>query len=56
MLALLTWTSVAASEANGVVDIASLGGAFPMLYGNVVAILSSGFHLYSNQFGSEQEV
>jgi len=43
MLALLTWTSVAASEANGVVDIASLGGAFPMLYGNVVAILSSGF-------------
>jgi len=43
MLSLLTWTSVAASEANGVVDIASLGGAFPMLYGNVVAILSSGF-------------
>jgi len=42
MLALLTWTSVAASEADGVVDIASLGGAFPMLYGNVVAILSSG--------------
>jgi hypothetical protein len=42
MLALLTWTSVAASEANGVVDIASLGGAFPMLWGNVVAILSSG--------------
>jgi len=42
ILALLTWTSVAASEANGVVDIASLGGAFPMLYGNVVAILSSG--------------
>ena len=41
-LSLLTWTSVAASEANGVVDIASLGGAFPMLYGNVVAILSSG--------------
>jgi len=43
MLALLTWTSVAASEADGVVDIGSLGGAFPMLYGNVVAILSSGF-------------
>ncbi len=42
MLSLLTWTSVAASEADGVVDIASLGGAFPMLYGNVVAILSSG--------------
>jgi len=42
MLALLTWTGVAASEADGVVDIASLGGAFPMLYGNVVAILSSG--------------
>jgi hypothetical protein len=42
MLSLLTWTSVAASEANGVIDIASLGGAFPMLYGNVVAILSSG--------------
>ena len=42
ILALLTWTSVAASEANGVVDIASLGGAFPMLYGNVVAILLSG--------------
>jgi Na+/proline symporter len=42
MLSLLTWTSVAASEANGVVDISSLGGAFPMLYGNVVAILSSG--------------
>ena len=42
MLSLATWTSVAASEANGVVDIASLGGAFPMLYGNVVAILSSG--------------
>jgi SSS family transporter len=41
-LSLLTWTSVAASEANGVIDIASLGGAFPMLYGNVVAILSSG--------------
>ena len=42
MLSLATWTSVAASEANGVIDIASLGGAFPMLYGNVVAILSSG--------------
>ena len=42
MLSLATWTGVAASEANGVVDIASLGGAFPMLYGNVVAILSSG--------------
>ena len=42
ILALLTWTSVAASESGGVVDIASLGGAFPMLYGNVVAILSSG--------------
>jgi len=41
-LSLATWTGVAASEANGVVDIASLGGAFPMLYGNVVAILSSG--------------
>nr|AIE94891.1 urea active transporter [uncultured marine thaumarchaeote AD1000_54_E04] len=41
-LSLITWTGVAASEANGVVDIASLGGAFPMLYGNVVAILSSG--------------
>ena len=42
MSSLATWTGVAASEANGVVDIASLGGAFPMLYGNVVAILSSG--------------
>jgi len=42
VLSLTTWTSVAASEADGVVDIASLGGAFPMLYGNVVAILSSG--------------
>jgi len=43
MLSLLTWTSVAAAEsATGTVDIASLGGAFPMLYGNVVAILSSG--------------
>ena len=42
LLALLTWTGVAASESGGVVDIASLGGAFPMLYGNVVAILSSG--------------
>ena len=42
MLSLLTWTSVAASEADGVIDVASLGGAFPMLYGNVVAILSSG--------------
>jgi len=42
MLSLATWTGVAASEANGVVDIASLGGPFPMLYGNVVAILSSG--------------
>ena len=42
MLSLLTWTSVAASEADGVVDIASLGGPFPMLYGNVVAILMSG--------------
>ena len=41
-LSLLTWTSVAASEADGVVDIASLGGPFPMLYGNVVAILMSG--------------
>ena len=42
VLSLTTWTSVAASEADGVIDIASLGGAFPMLYGNVVAILSSG--------------
>jgi len=42
MGSLATWTSVAASEANGVVDISSLGGAFPMLYGNVVAILLSG--------------
>ena len=42
ILALITWTSVAAAESGGVVDIASLGGAFPMLYGNVVAILSSG--------------
>jgi hypothetical protein len=43
MLSLLTWTSVAAAEsATGTVDISSLGGAFPMLYGNVVAILSSG--------------
>ena len=41
-LSLLTWTSVAASEADGVVDIASLGGPFPMLYGNIVAILMSG--------------
>ncbi len=41
-LSLATWTGVAASEADGVVDIASLGGPFPMLYGNVVAILSSG--------------
>jgi SSS family transporter len=42
MLSLATWTGVAASEADGVVDIASLGGPFPMLYGNVVAILMSG--------------
>jgi Na+/proline symporter len=42
VLALITWTSVASAESGGVVDIASLGGAFPMLYGNVVAILSSG--------------
>jgi Na+/proline symporter len=42
MLSLLTWTSVASAESGGVIDIASLGGAFPMLYGNVVAILSSG--------------
>jgi len=42
ILALLTWTGVASAESGGVVDIASLGGAFPMLYGNVVAILSSG--------------
>ena len=42
VLALITWTGVAASLSDGVVDIASLGGAFPMLYGNVVAILSSG--------------
>jgi len=43
ILALLTWTSIAAAESpTGTVDIASLGGAFPMLYGNVVAILSSG--------------
>ena len=42
MLSLLTWTSVASAESGGVVDIASLGGAFPMLYGNIVAILSSG--------------
>jgi SSS family transporter len=41
-LSLATWTGVAASEADGVVDIASLGGPFPMLYGNIVAILSSG--------------
>ena len=43
VLALITWTSIAAAESpTGTVDIASLGGAFPMLYGNVVAILSSG--------------
>jgi len=43
VLALITWTSIAAAESpTGSVDIASLGGAFPMLYGNVVAILSSG--------------
>ena len=43
ILALLTWTSIAAAESpTGTVDIASLGGAFPMLYGNVVAILLSG--------------
>ena len=43
ILALITWTSIAAAEsATGTVDIASLGGAFPMLFGNVVAILSSG--------------
>jgi len=42
ILALMTWTGVASAESGGVVDIASLGGAFPMLYGNVVAILSSG--------------
>ncbi len=43
VLALITWTGVAAGEsATGTVDIASLGGAFPMLFGNVVAILSSG--------------
>jgi len=42
VLALITWTGVASAESGGVVDIASLGGAFPMLYGNVVAILSSG--------------
>ena len=42
ILALITWTGVASAESGGVVDIASLGGAFPMLYGNVVAILSSG--------------
>jgi len=44
ILALLTWTSIAAAESpTGTVDIASLGGAFPMLFGNIVAILSSGF-------------
>jgi len=42
ILALITWTGVASAESGGVIDIASLGGAFPMLYGNVVAILSSG--------------
>ena len=42
VLAIITWTGVASAESGGVVDIASLGGAFPMLYGNVVAILSSG--------------
>ena len=42
MLSIITWTGVASAESGGVVDIASLGGAFPMLYGNVVAILSSG--------------
>ena len=42
ILALMTWTGVASAESGGVIDIASLGGAFPMLYGNVVAILSSG--------------
>jgi Na+/proline symporter len=44
ILALITWTSIAAAESpTGSVDISSLGGAFPMLFGNVVAILSSGF-------------
>mgnify|MGYP003708477523 CR=1 FL=1 len=44
ILALITWTSIAAAESpTGSVDIGSLGGAFPMLFGNVVAILSSGF-------------
>jgi SSS family transporter len=43
ILALITWTSIASAESGGTVDIASLGGAFPMLFGNVVAILSSGF-------------
>jgi SSS family transporter len=44
ILALITWTSIAAAESpTGTVDIGSLGGAFPMLFGNVVAILSSGF-------------
>jgi len=43
ILALITWTSIAAAESpTGTVDIASLGGAFPMLFGNIVAILSSG--------------
>ena len=56
MLSLATWTGVAASEANGVVDIASLGGAFPMLYGNVVAILSSGLICVVISLAPEQEV
>ena len=42
MLSLATWTGVAVSEAYGVVDIGSLGGPFPMLYGYIVAILASG--------------
>mmetsp|Transcript_36930 Transcript_36930/g.104203 ORF Transcript_36930/g.104203 Transcript_36930/m.104203 type:complete len:701 (-) Transcript_36930:214-2316(-) len=41
ILGIITWISIAASE-SGSVTIASLGGDFPMLGGNLMSICSSG--------------
>ena len=41
ILGIITWISIAASE-SGEVSIASLGGDFPMLGGNLMSICSSG--------------
>mmetsp|Transcript_37205 Transcript_37205/g.75479 ORF Transcript_37205/g.75479 Transcript_37205/m.75479 type:complete len:605 (+) Transcript_37205:286-2100(+) len=49
--AIIVWISVAASEGNGV-TIASLGGNYPMLAGNLTAIFLSGFihYIWSKSF------